>query len=247
MIKLFRSIRKNILAKGKTTKYFKYAIGEIVLVVIGILIALQINNWNQERILKIEEKSIVKNLHNEYLQNKKIIQKSIGDYDNCIHTLESLMELMGKDEEIIKQQNIDSLLFYAFDPPIFRPSENTISGLIQSGRLELLQNQELVDLIYEWGRTMKALTDSSERILINLDDRVWPYLSKHYSLKDMDAYGELQWENKTILEIDKLKIFENIEFENITDDFIYRVLYIKNKLVELETIINKILNETEND
>jgi hypothetical protein len=43
----------------------------------------------------------------------------------------------------------------------------------------------------------------------------------------MDAYGELQWENKTILEIDKLKIFENIEFENITDDFIYEYSTIK--------------------
>ena len=54
------------------------------------------------------------------------------------------MNLIGKDEEYLKKQNVDSLLFYAFDPPIFRPSENTISGLIQSGRLELLQNQELV-------------------------------------------------------------------------------------------------------
>jgi hypothetical protein len=147
MIKLFRNIRKNLLSEGKTSRYLKYAIGEIILVVIGILIALSINNWNQERLLKIEEKSIVKNLHNEYLQNKKIIQKSIEDSDTCIHTLKSLMELMGKDEELIKKQNSDSLLFYALDFPIFRPSENTISGLIQSGRLELLQNKELVDLI----------------------------------------------------------------------------------------------------
>jgi hypothetical protein len=50
MIKLFRNIRKNLLNEGKTTKYFKYAIGEIILVVIGILIALQINDWNQKRI-----------------------------------------------------------------------------------------------------------------------------------------------------------------------------------------------------
>jgi hypothetical protein len=50
MIKLFRNIRKNLLNEGKTTKYLKYAIGEIVLVVIGILIALSINNWNSNRI-----------------------------------------------------------------------------------------------------------------------------------------------------------------------------------------------------
>jgi len=49
MIKFFRHIRQNLLNEGKTTKYFKYAIGEIILVVIGILIALSINNWNEER------------------------------------------------------------------------------------------------------------------------------------------------------------------------------------------------------
>jgi len=49
MIKFFRKIRQNLLSEGKTGKYLKYAIGEIVLVVIGILIALQINNWNENR------------------------------------------------------------------------------------------------------------------------------------------------------------------------------------------------------
>lgn len=48
MIKFFRKIRQNLLSEGKTGKYFKYAVGEIVLVVIGILIALQINNWNEQ-------------------------------------------------------------------------------------------------------------------------------------------------------------------------------------------------------
>ena len=49
MIKFFRHIRQQLLSEGKTANYFKYAIGEIVLVVIGILIALQINTWNEFR------------------------------------------------------------------------------------------------------------------------------------------------------------------------------------------------------
>ncbi|PKP13036.1 MAG: hypothetical protein CVU08_07505 [Bacteroidetes bacterium HGW-Bacteroidetes-3] len=245
MIKLFHNIRKKLLEQGKTANYIKYAIGEIFLVVIGILIALAINNWNQERILKIEEEGIVRNIHNEYLQNKTIITTTLEESDRCANGIKSLMELVGKDEALIKNHNVDSLMFYAFDPPIFRPSENTISGLIQSGRLELLQNKELVDLIYEWGRTMKALNDHSERLLIKIDDEVLPYLSKHYSLKDIDIYGDLKWKNKTTLEIDKLQIFEAIEFENIMDDFIYRVNESKKRLIELETIINKILKETD--
>ena len=55
MIKFFRKIRQNLLSEGKTGKYLKYAIGEIILVVIGIFIAIQLNNLNEERKLKIKE------------------------------------------------------------------------------------------------------------------------------------------------------------------------------------------------
>ncbi|WP_334114087.1 DUF6090 family protein [Paucihalobacter sp.] len=62
MFKFFRNIRKNLLNEGKTTRYFKYAIGEIVLVVIGILIALQINNWNEANKAAKEELKILKEM-----------------------------------------------------------------------------------------------------------------------------------------------------------------------------------------
>ena len=69
MIKFFRKIRQNLLLEGKNGKYLKYAIGEIVLVVIGILIALSINNWNTDRInnnrVKQYAKSLVQDLEND--------------------------------------------------------------------------------------------------------------------------------------------------------------------------------------
>ena len=54
MIKFFRKIRQNFLVENNVSKYMLYAIGEIVLVIIGILFALQINNWNNENNLQIE-------------------------------------------------------------------------------------------------------------------------------------------------------------------------------------------------
>jgi uncharacterized membrane protein YgaE (UPF0421/DUF939 family) len=62
MIKFFRKIRQKMLTENKFSKYLIYAIGEIVLVVIGILIALQINNWNAERKVEKEEIGILNNL-----------------------------------------------------------------------------------------------------------------------------------------------------------------------------------------
>ena len=69
MIKFFRRIRFDLMEKNKTGKYFKYAIGEIVLVVIGILIALQINNWNEERKANISENKALLALKNEFDKN----------------------------------------------------------------------------------------------------------------------------------------------------------------------------------
>ena len=75
MSKFFRHIRKSLLMENKTSKYFKYAIGEILLVAIGILIALQINNWNEYQNLKKNEKEILKNV-------VSAIDNDLGIYNN---------------------------------------------------------------------------------------------------------------------------------------------------------------------
>ena len=79
MIKFFRNIRQSLINQNNMGKYLKYAIGEILLVVIGILIALQINNWNERRIESAEEQKILKNL--------KI------DFDNDKRQLETIIEM----------------------------------------------------------------------------------------------------------------------------------------------------------
>ncbi len=63
MIKFFRQIRQQLLSENKTGKYLKYAIGEIILVMIGILLALQVNNWNEIRKERIVENDILVRLY----------------------------------------------------------------------------------------------------------------------------------------------------------------------------------------
>ena len=70
MIKFFRKIRQNLIMENKTSKYFKYAIGDIVLVVIGILIALSINNWNEERKVQNRLLNIYSLIYNDFENDK---------------------------------------------------------------------------------------------------------------------------------------------------------------------------------
>ena len=93
MIKFFRKIRQKLLMENKTGKYFKYAIGEIVLVVIGILIALQINTWNNNRLAKKQMESYLVSLKEDLKQDTTNLASSISAYKYFIKTKAPLKRL----------------------------------------------------------------------------------------------------------------------------------------------------------
>jgi len=82
MIKFFHHIRQSLIMENKTSKYFKYAIGEIVLVVIGILIALSINNWNQERIQRSKSDELLIGMKKDLSQDITTLNRMINHYEN---------------------------------------------------------------------------------------------------------------------------------------------------------------------
>ena len=110
MIKFFRKIRQNLLMENKTGKYFKYAIGEIVLVVIGILIALQINNWNENRKQASKTKHLIERLIIETKQNIQNIKLEIEHAQKVHKEIKTILLMFG--ETINEDQNtkMDSLL-----------------------------------------------------------------------------------------------------------------------------------------
>ena len=108
MIKFFRKIRQSLLNQGKTTRYFKYAAGEIILVVIGILIALQINNWNETRKAKARSteyhERIAEDLERVIKTSKNLnatAKKVLTSIEHTIKLLENNKELTNKDKEIV--------------------------------------------------------------------------------------------------------------------------------------------------
>ena len=110
MIKFFRKIRLNLLSAGKTGKYMKYAIGEIVLVVIGILIALSINNWNEERKNEKELIEFLKSLKQEleidiesYAERHSEYLEINADIETSLRLIETSDKIRYKEEQIISE------------------------------------------------------------------------------------------------------------------------------------------------
>jgi len=95
MIKFFRKIRQNLLSEGKTGNYFKYAIGEIVLVVIGILIALQINNWNENRITNKTVNTYLNSLTQEFKDEQGLLDLIIKYHSFKYYSMQYLLKIEG--------------------------------------------------------------------------------------------------------------------------------------------------------
>ena len=104
MIKFFRKIRQQLLAENRLGKYLIYALGEIVLVVIGILIALQINNWNEAKKTTLVETEMLKNLMSDLQASHRQIELMVTTNTNRMRAYERLMGSVGRDSI-----NLDSL------------------------------------------------------------------------------------------------------------------------------------------
>ena len=181
MIKFFRKIRYNLMEQNKTGKYFKYAIGEIVLVMVGILLALQVNNWNEGRKTNKIEKQIFENLltslkkdSTELIRIVKYQEKSIKQHDKIINS--NVLDITSTMSEDSISNMLHDLHNGSFS---FFPKYGIYNSIISSKGLDILKSEvirsKLIDLYdYEYKRYEsidKVLDERFDAILI-------PFLSR---------------------------------------------------------------------
>ena len=171
MIKFFRKIRYDLMEKNKTGKYLKYAIGEILLVVIGILIALQINNKNEIRKDKIREHAVlinlVQNLKSDSISYSRNI-KTLTDI-NSLHM--QLYEIGINGKEDIVQENPNLIRRALYYNPITRENDPFIVSKISNDKIKLE--------ILNYFRFMKDMDDSNREFDNIIHDDMREFLRKN--------------------------------------------------------------------
>ena len=249
MIKFFRKIRQNLLMENKTGKYFKYAIGEIVLVVIGILIALQLNNYNDTLNQNDLELKSLHNLNLDFEFNQNELNKSIEELITIRKKSFIILDNTGSKYQITF--DIDSLLQKVSGVPKYYPQNGFLLDLINSGKLGIIKNVILRNKLSSWLPTLETLKDREKMVVIFNQDFL-RYVIKNGSWLNSDEktndndIAELKFP-KSGFEINNNELLKNVEFENMTENLIvYKSLLLDRhkKLLELN---NEIINLLETE
>ena len=238
MIKFFRKIRQNLLSEGKTGKYLKYAIGEIILVVLGILIALSINNWNEKEKLKVEEVKFLKNFKQSLIADIEFNNFRFEKYEL---TKESISILLNHIEQDLPYQ--DSLKYhFGRITNTWTPKINTeVFEALKSKDLNLISNDDLRDKLisyYSWSNNVldaqintyvQRIEDASSTIFNTRFNALWNGNYQKYRVtKNFDDL--------------KLEMIPNNYNELKKDEvFIYFLRSLKNQFYwDIEVIQNEI-------
>lgn len=235
MIKFFRKIRQNLLSEGKTGKYLKYAVGEIVLVVIGILIALQINNWNEHRKAKTQEKNLVLNLTEDLVSDKERFAFNLKETNDILNVYKQLYEIGAnkKKDSIIDNPNYVRKLLK------FSPNMNQDYATLS----DKITNDEIREslLLYDWELNNFEAEFSEFQIVI---ERIRIFLGEKGKYKLEGLYNTDNMDNAIYLDKDQLiPLAKTVEFQQLMFEAKLKLEYLKIRLLKILKQ-NAALNQT---
>ncbi|NKI30937.1 DUF6090 family protein [Croceivirga thetidis] len=153
MIKFFRRIRQKLLEENRFSKYLLYAIGEITLVMIGILLALQVNNWNEARKNSINEQLYLINIRDEVAADSTALHRTwFQNYPKKVNNLHQTKQYITGDYALIDTLAfIDAVGFGGVGSrSTFYGSSRTYQELISTGNLSLISSEKLRQQIVEY-------------------------------------------------------------------------------------------------
>jgi hypothetical protein len=163
MIKFFRIIRYDFMKNNKLGKFLSYAMGEIILVVIGILLAININNWNEEQKRREQEHKIILSLKSEFLESKELLFSTMKAQKNDLERSDFLIQIYEGEKPLPKNDSIKMLIKKG---ALAWQREEIISGsynvLINSGNSELVKNDELLKTLAEFYSFYQAGFEDNE-------------------------------------------------------------------------------------
>ncbi len=186
MIQFFRKIRHQLLTESKLGKYLIYALGEIVLVVIGILIALGINNIQQNKILRQKEELYLKGLQTEFETSRLKLINLMTVNEQNYEGAARLLEYTAGTNESPTEKVFSELLLQSFSFDInYNPSSSLLDEMINSGSLKDISNDELRVRLTNWASMLQDISKQEEELGTQRRHVLNMFLTENYSIRTL--------------------------------------------------------------
>ncbi|PTM03466.1 MAG: hypothetical protein DA407_13995 [Bacteroidetes bacterium] len=217
MIKFFRNLRQSHMERGKTSKYLKYAIGEIILVVIGILIALQINNWNEIRKTRTTEITFLKNIKADLELNLVSLDEFIISRQEAVKSSKLIIDYFNNPNSInLNNFNLHSINVMVWFP--FQQNDNTYQELLNSGKLSIISNKDIKDQMQNMQSSFKTIKFVENEMQQDFESYLYdPFFSTadvDVAMRNLDAQTE-QRSNIPEINADQINtLLKSISFKN---------------------------------
>ena len=213
MINFFRKIRKQLLTQNKISKYLLYAVGEIVLVVIGILIALSINNWNEDRKARKSEKQILISIAEDFNSNLKSLENSLENISALIETYSLVLEYAGQIDNGLTKSMEEDILNTGFIKT--RIVNGALTSVLGSTQLELIANASLKKLLTAYPSHMKDFKEQESDLIEYVLDTQRPILRSYLTLSDFLNEPRFNEFKKNVVKSDYEGLLKNQKYLNV--------------------------------
>ena len=200
---------------NRPLKYMRYAIGEIILVVVGILIALSINNWNENRKINNQELVLLENLKLEMEKNLILIDDYIKIKAAAIRDHTKLLTYTNPEYTEKKDDSLAYKFTKIFSINNFKPENMVLEAAQNSNSIKLIRNEEIKKGLSKWEQTLKILMENDVFGNEHFNNSLIPVISNYYPFANIPYdfnYGNNYDQSKHKSELEKM--FKSREFEN---------------------------------
>ena len=211
-----------MLTENKFSKYLLYAVGEIVLVVIGILIALQINNWNNNKINIGESNEFNQRLLAEVNGNIDLANDKIEIMRGMISSSKGILDLFNKQPSNEDLKLMDSLIFVVISGVQVEFRTGTLNEGLNTGKVALIDSDVLKSKLYGLPSDIQYVRDIDKIYsnLVSID--IQPFLYKNFNYRRMDNALSSYEIGPTKFQFQHNKLLlENEQFENLIDNYFF--------------------------
>jgi hypothetical protein len=170
---------------GLYTKYLFYVIGEIIIVIIGILLALQVDTWNKQREEQDEARVFLERLKKEFLDNRKQMVQKINMRTLALNSARELLSYSdGNSPDYIRFQ-VDSMLANALPVYTFDPSLGVLNQLTSTDKLTLIQSEALNNRLSNWNSMIQDYKEDEDMYNSYNHNHFRPFLYTNYNYRNI--------------------------------------------------------------